>query len=90
MASGDKKQKAPERSKSKTKSMPAAGRDPSGGLTAVGREFYRKTEGSHLKLGVKGPADTPEEMKRKGSFLTRHFTHPRGPMVKAGSQGRCA
>ncbi|HEU4636935.1 MAG TPA: DUF6321 domain-containing protein [Edaphobacter sp.] len=71
-------------------SVPAAGRDPKGGLTAKGREFYRKTEGSNLKPGVKGKADTPEKMRRKGSFLTRHFTHPRGPMVKDGEPTRLA
>ena len=74
----------------KAKSMPAKGRDPAGGLTAAGREFYRKTQGSHLKPGVKGAADTPEKMKRKGSFLTRHFTHPRGPMMKDGKPTRLA
>jgi hypothetical protein len=63
-----------------TKSMPAKGRDPQGGLTAAGRAFYRKTEGANLKPGVTGAADTPEKMRRKGSFLTRHFTTPRGPM----------
>ena len=39
------------------------------------------SDGSNLKPGVKGAADTPEKMKRKGSFLTRHFTHPSGPML---------
>jgi Domain of unknown function (DUF6321) len=74
----------------KPKSMPAKGRNPAGGLTAAGREFYRKTEGAHLKPGVKGAADSPEKMKRKGSFLTRHFTHPRGPMLKDGKPTRLA
>ncbi len=69
--------------KSKEKSMPAAGKDPKGGLTAAGRAFYKKMEGANLKPGVKGAADTPQKLKRKGSFLTRHFTHPRGPMVDA-------
>src|ERR1700759_4074122 len=63
------------------KSMPKEGRDPRGGLTAIGREYYAKKYGSNLKAGVKGPADTPEKMRRKGSFLTRMFTNPRGPMV---------
>jgi hypothetical protein len=67
----------------KPATMPASGRDPKGGLTAKGRAFYKKTEGANLKPGVKGAADTPEKMRRKGSFLTRHFTHPRGPMVDA-------
>ncbi len=34
-----------------------------------------------MKPGVKGPADTPEKMRRKGSFLRRHFAHLRGPLV---------
>ena len=63
------------------KSMPKEGRDPRGGLTAIGREYYAKKDGARLKPGVKGPADTPEKMRRKGSFLTRMFTNPRGPMV---------
>ena len=58
-------------------------RDPKGGLTAAGRARYAKTEGAHLRPGVKGAADTPEKMRRKGSFLRRHFANPRGPMVDA-------
>jgi len=76
--------------KASGKSMPSSGRNPAGGLTAKGREFYKQTEGAHLKPGVKGAADTPEKMKRKGSFLTRHFTHPRGPMIKDGKPTRLA
>jgi Domain of unknown function (DUF6321) len=71
-------------------SVPAEGKDPEGGLTAKGREFYKNSEGANLKPGVKGPADTLEKMKRKGSFLTRHFTHPRGFMVKNGKPTRLA
>ena len=56
-------------------------KDPAGGLTAAGRAAFNKKEGSHLKPGVKGAADTPEKMKRKGSFLRRHFANPAGPMV---------
>ena len=56
-------------------------KDPDGGLTAAGRKFFKRTEGSNLKPGVKGPADTPDKMRRKGSFLTRFFTNPSGPMV---------
>jgi hypothetical protein len=65
------------------KSMPAGGRDPKGGLTAKGRAYFAAKEGSHLKAGVTGKADTPEKMHRKGSFLVRTFTHPRGPMLDA-------
>lgn len=56
-------------------------KDPKGGLTPAGRKFFNRTQGSNLKPGVKGAADTPEKMKRKGSFLTRFFTNPSGPMV---------
>ena len=56
-------------------------KDPKGGLTQAGREHFKETEGANLKPGVKGPADTPEKMKRKGSFLRRHFANPSpGPM----------
>lgn len=55
-------------------------RDPKGGLTAAGRAHFARTEGAKLKPGVRGPADTPEKMRRKGSFLTRFFTNPSGPM----------
>lgn len=56
-------------------------KDPAGGLTQAGREHFKKTEGANLKPGVKGPADTPEKMKRKGSFLRRHFANPNaGPL----------
>ncbi len=60
--------------------MPKAGKDPKGGLTAEGRAYFAQKEGSHLRPGVQGLADTPEKMVRKGSFLRRHFAHPRGPM----------
>lgn len=61
-------------------------KDPKGGLTAAGREYFKRTEGANLKPGVKGPADTPEKMRRKGSFLTRFFTNPSGPLV--GDNGK--
>ena len=82
--------KTANRAVAKTSSMPSAGKDPKGGLTAEGRKFFRDREGSNLKPGVKGKADTPEKMKRKGSFLTRHFTNPRGPMVKNDEPTRLA
>jgi hypothetical protein len=55
-------------------------KDPKGGLTAAGRRHFNRTQGSKLKPGVKGPANTPEKLRRKGSFLTRFFTNPSGPM----------
>jgi hypothetical protein len=66
------------------------GKDPRGGLTQAGRDAYNSKTGSHLKPGVKGPANTPEKKRRKGSFLTRHFTSPRGPVVKDGKPTRQA
>jgi hypothetical protein len=55
-------------------------KDPKGGLTPEGRAYFKRTQGSNLKPGVKGPADTPDKMRRKGSFLTRFFTNPSGPL----------
>ena len=66
-------------------------KDPKGGLTAAGRAHYKKTEGANLKPGVKGKADTPEKKQRKGSFLTRFYTHLRGPLkTKDGEPTRLA
>jgi hypothetical protein len=56
-------------------------KDPRGGLTAAGRRHFARKDGAHLKPGVRGAADTPEKLRRKGSFLRRHFAHPRGPLV---------
>ena len=61
-------------------SMPSAGKDPEGGLTKTGRDYYAAKDGSHLKPGVRGRADTPEKMRRNGLFLVRMFSHPRGPI----------
>lgn len=65
-------------------------KDPKGGLTAAGRKAFKKKDGANLKPGVKGKADTPEKMKRKGSFLSRHFKNLRGPLVKDGKPTRLA
>ena len=63
------------------KKKTAPTKDPQGGLTAAGRAMLNKREGSNLKAGVKGKVDTPDKMKRKGSFLRRHFANPSGPML---------
>ncbi len=68
----------------------SATRDPKGGLTAAGRKAFAQKEGAHLRPGVQGAADTPEKMKRKGSFLRRHFANPRGPMERNGEPTRLA
>lgn len=63
-------------------------KDPKGGLTAVGRKMFNKKDGLHLKPGVRTTADTPQKMRRKGSFLRGHFANPRGPMTqKNGKEG---
>ena len=58
-------------------------KNPKGGLTAAGRTWFAKKEGAHLRPGVtKALGDmTPQDMKRKGSFLRRHFANLRGPLV---------
>ena len=61
-------------------------KDPKGGLTAAGRAYFKKKEGANLKPGVKGPADTPEKMRRKGSFLTRFYANPSGPLKKPNGE----
>lgn len=66
-------------------------KDPKGGLTAAGRRKYKRETGADLKPGVKGPANTPTKMRRKGSFLTRMFSNPQGPATKPdGSPTRLA
>lgn len=57
-------------------------KDPRGGLTAAGRKAFKEKEGANLRPGVtkRESEMTPEDMKRKGSFLRRHFANPRGPM----------
>ena len=74
----------------KSVSLSAEDKDPEGGLTAKGRKRFNDATGGNLKAGVKGKADTPEKMKRKGSFLTRHFTHPQGPVERDGEPTRQA
>ncbi len=70
-----------EKSVGKSQKKKATLKNPQGGLMTAGREALNKKEGSSLKPGVKGPTDTPEKIRRKGSFLRRHFANPSGPMV---------
>lgn len=72
------------------RSKPTPQKDPEGGLTAEGRKAFERKDGSRLRPGVKGAADTPEKMRRKGSFLRRHFATPRGPMERDGEPTRLA
>jgi len=71
-------------------SLRAKHKNPKGGLTEAGRKAYNRATGSHLKPGVKGAANTPEKMRRKGSFLTRMFSDPKGGAVKDGKPTRRA
>ena len=58
-----------------------AGKNPKGGLHAKGRASYRTKSGKkgNLKAPVKGAANTPEKIRRKGSFLVR-MGSARGPL----------
>jgi len=55
------------------------GQNPAGGLNAKGRASYKAQTGGTLKAPVKGRPTTPEQMRRKGSFLSRMGGSP-GPM----------
>ena len=52
------------------------GKNPKGGLNAAGRASYKRETGGTLKAPVKGAPKTPEQMRRKGSFLTRMGSMP--------------
>jgi hypothetical protein len=57
-------------------------KDPEGGLTEAGRrKFESSGESKNLKPGVKDNAPEGERAKRKGSFLTRFYTNPSGPLL---------
>lgn len=75
---------------SDTPSLRKEHKDPKGGLTRKGISYYNRKTGSNLKPGVMGKADTPEKMRRKGSFLTRFYTNLSGPLVKNGKPTRLA
>lgn len=55
--------------------MTVKGKNPRGGLTAAGRDEFRRKQGSHLKAGVKKRQRdmTPSEMRRKGSWAVRFY-----------------
>ena len=57
-------------------------KDPEGGLTEAGRrKFERSGESENLQPGVKDKSPVGQALRRKGSFLTRFYTNPRGPLV---------
>lgn len=53
-----------------------------GGLTQAGRDKFNKATEGNLKPGVKGAANTPEKIRRKGSFLRRFFAKSSIPPLK--------
>jgi hypothetical protein len=67
-------------------------KDPDGGLTEAGRrKFERSGDSKNLQPGVKDSSPTGERARRKGSFLTRFYTNPSGPLVdKDGDPTRLA
>lgn len=73
-----------------TPSLRKEHKDPKGGLTRAGIAYYNRKTGANLKPGVMGKADTPEKMRRKGSFLTRFYTNLSGPLVRDGKPTRLA
>lgn len=57
-------------------------KDPEGGLTEAGRrKFERSGESGNLQPGVKDKSPVGQALRRKGSFLTRFYTNPSGPLV---------
>ena len=64
-----------------------AGKNPKGGLNAKGRASYKAQTGGTLKAPVKGALKTPEQIKRKGSFLVR-MGSAKGPLMKDGKKTR--
>ena len=63
------------------------GQNPSGGLNSAGRASYNRSTGGNLKPPVKKAANTPEQKKRKGSFLVR-MGAASGPLYKNGKKTR--
>lgn len=65
----------------------SAGQNKSGGLNAKGRASYKAQTGGTLKPPVKKAAKTPEQKRRKGSFLVR-MGSAAGPLYKNGKKTR--
>ena len=57
-------------------------KDPEGGLTEAGRrKFEASGQSKNLQPGVKDSSPSGQRARRKGSFLTRFYTNPSGPLV---------
>jgi hypothetical protein len=59
--------------------MRAKHKNPDGGLTEAGRKYFKKKEGANLKAPVNKKPETPEEIRRQGSFLVR-MGSAKGPL----------
>lgn len=57
--------------KRKVVSLTKKHKNPKGGLTAAGRRKFNRATGGNLKAPVKGRPKTPQQIRRKGSFLVR-------------------
>lgn len=66
----------------------AEGQSKKGGLNAAGRASYKRETGGTLKPPVKGEAKSPEQLRRKGSFLTRMGSMPGLLMDEQGDKTR--
>jgi hypothetical protein len=78
---GGKRKAAKRSSRASRRGTTRSTKDPRGGLTAAGRKMFERTQGSHLKPGVKKSDGemTPEEMRRKGSWATRFYGRAKLP-----------
>ena len=64
-------------------------KDPRGGLTPAGREWFARQQGSHLKPGVKKSraAMSSDDMRRKGSWAVRFYGRAKlPPLVDANGK----
>lgn len=51
-------------------------------MTEAGRrKFEQSGESKNLQPGVKDSSPSGDKARRKGSFLTRFYTNPSGPLV---------
>lgn len=57
-------------------------KDPHGGLTAAGRAHYLKTEGAHLKPGVRNYSGASDADKKRWVKWALRFTKTPRPLVK--------
>jgi hypothetical protein len=80
--------------KSSSRAKKPSLKNPKGGLTAAGRRAFKRSEGAHLKPGVKKSKSemSTEEMRRKGSWASRFYGRKKLPPLldKKGRPTRLA